>query len=121
MKATSIEGYKNQLLEMHDRLTADIRRMDEAVGEHARAGGESSHVPTHPADCDSEGIEKELSLEKTEGELLNQVNTALRRIEHGSYGACEDCGKNISRDRLRALPFTPYCITCEEEREREPR
>lgn len=60
-----------------------------------------------------------MSLEKTEGDLLNQVNLALERIEQGTFGQCQDCGQEISQDRLPALPYAAYCVACEEKRERE--
>jgi DnaK suppressor protein len=57
--------------------------------------------------------------------LLAEVRAALDRIEHGHYGSCLNCGKEIHRARLLALPWTAYCIGCQEtlelEREAESR
>lgn len=41
---------------------------------------------------------------------LKQIDAALRRIEDGTYGVCEICGKPIGADRLRAIPWTTRCI-----------
>jgi len=43
------------------------------------------------------------------------LDDALRRVEEGTYGICEDCDSPISPARLRALPFAKRCITCQEQ------
>jgi len=45
---------------------------------------------------------------------LSQVHLALERIEEGSYGECLQCGNAIGAKRLEAVPWTPYCIDCQE-------
>lgn len=51
-------------------------------------------------------------------EELAQVGAALRRIEDGTYGLCEDCGERIDDRRLLALPATPFCTACQTIHER---
>ncbi len=46
--------------------------------------------------------------------LLREVNDALRRIDHGTYGVCAECEEEISTKRLDALPWARYCVTCQE-------
>jgi RNA polymerase-binding transcription factor DksA len=43
---------------------------------------------------------------------LAETDAALERIEHGSFGRCETCGKAIGRQRLLALPAARLCIEC---------
>ncbi len=45
---------------------------------------------------------------------LSLVRLALERMEEGSFGECLQCGKPIGEKRLEALPWTPYCISCQE-------
>lgn len=45
---------------------------------------------------------------------LSLVHLALERIDEGSYGECLQCGTTIGEKRLDALPWTPYCIHCQE-------
>lgn len=45
-------------------------------------------------------------------EALNAVETALRKLDNGTYGTCERCGKPISKARLEAKPASAYCIDC---------
>jgi DnaK suppressor protein len=50
-------------------------------------------------------------------EMLNQIDSALRRLYEGNYGDCFECGTEIAEARLRALPFAVRCRDCEEGRE----
>ncbi len=45
---------------------------------------------------------------------LSQIRLALERIDEGSYGECLQCGSTIGVKRLEAVPWTPYCIDCQE-------
>jgi DnaK suppressor protein len=47
-------------------------------------------------------------------EQLALVRVALKRLDEGTYGECLQCGKAIGMKRLEALPWTPYCIECQE-------
>ncbi len=49
---------------------------------------------------------------------LTMVNSALARLKEGSFGECVHCGTQIGAKRLEALPWTPYCIECQEKIER---
>lgn len=60
-----------------------------------------------------------LSLSDTERAQLFMIDEALRRIEKNDFGICQMCGKNISKKRLDAVPWSPYCIECQEKSEEE--
>jgi DnaK suppressor protein len=45
---------------------------------------------------------------------LDDVEHALRRMEHGTYGTCENCGREIPIERLEAIPFARLCIECKQ-------
>ncbi len=49
-------------------------------------------------------------LSDIEIEILNAIDDALERIENGTYGICEVCGKDIEKERLEVLPWTTLCI-----------
>jgi DnaK suppressor protein len=51
-------------------------------------------------------------------ERLRNIEDALDRLEEGIYGYCDDCGKPINLERLEVLPFTKYCLYCQEQREK---
>jgi DnaK suppressor protein len=53
-------------------------------------------------------------LKQTDAKILQAIEEALQRIEHGTYGVCRDCGEPIAVARLRAIPWTRVCIACKE-------
>ena len=55
-----------------------------------------------------------LKLKQTDAKILQAIEEALQRIEHGTYGICRDCGEQVAVARLNAIPWTRVCITCKE-------
>ena len=47
---------------------------------------------------------------------LKEVENALRRVSRGTYGTCEMCSGDIPANRLKAVPWARFCLTCEEQR-----
>jgi DnaK suppressor protein len=60
--------------------------------------------------------ERELAIRNLdrESQLLRNVRAALRRIDEGTYGVCVRCDEDINPKRLNAVPWAPFCITCQE-------
>ena len=54
--------------------------------------------------------EKDLSIEQNVRDLLDKIERALKRIDDGTYGVCERCGKSIEKARIKALPYVDLCI-----------
>ena len=54
--------------------------------------------------------EKELSIEQNVRDLIQKIDRALKRIDDGTYGICEVCGKPIEKARMKALPYVDLCI-----------
>jgi len=117
MAKLSIENLRRQLLAERRRLLADRERVSawhqEAI--QSEATGELSDYDNHPADVATETFEREKSsvLESNIEDLLNKVETALRKIEEGTYGRCEICGGEIRPERLEALPYAELCLDCQ--------
>jgi RNA polymerase-binding protein DksA len=83
----------------------------EGVSEQDQIG-ELSLADQHPADVGTETFEREKDLsilERVDGQLMD-VDHALRRLDDGTYGTCEVCGRDIDEDRLRARPATRFCL-----------
>jgi DnaK suppressor protein len=122
MRKTELKVYKQRLLELRARLRGDVTAMAEAALSKTRseASGDLSSMPLHMADVGSDNFEQEftLSLLQSEEETLEQIETALERIEEGVYGACVECETKIAKARLNALPYTPLCIKCASKLER---
>ena len=60
--------------------------------------------------------ERELAIRNLDREsnLLRNVRAALRRIDEGNFGVCLHCDEDISPKRVAAVPWTPFCIQCQE-------
>lgn len=119
MNAADTERYRSQLLQLRARLSNDIDQQVESIQQIISRPGELSSVPGHIGNNDSEGMIREAALTKTQEDILSQVDAALRRIEEGRFGVCEDCERQINRERLDFMPFTPYCVECAARHERD--
>jgi DnaK suppressor protein len=62
-----------------------------------------------------------LRIKDRERKLITKVKEALERVDNGTYGICESCGKPISEKRLIARPVTTECIECKTEEEQKER
>ena len=85
--------------------------------------GELSSVDQHQADVGTETFQREADLsllEQVEAEL-GDVEHALHRLDDGTYGTCEACGKPIADGRLEALPAARFCLDDQARAEREVR
>jgi RNA polymerase-binding transcription factor DksA len=94
------------------------REQDESTAE---TSGELSSFDQHPGDSGSETFElaKNVSLlEQVEEELL-EIEAAFQRLERGTYGTCQACGRPIGDERLEALPATRFCIEDQAKAERD--
>jgi len=88
-------------------LTSDIEAVDEAVGDVAT---DDEHDP-EGATIAFERARVTALLEQGR-DHLSEIDAAVRRIDEGRYGACEQCGRPIGAERLAARPVARTCITC---------
>ena len=115
MPAIDPSEARTLLLEERERLE-QIRaslalEAGEGVSEEDQIG-ELSLADQHPADVGTETFEREKDLsilERVDGQLAD-VDHALKRLDDGTYGTCEVCGRDIDEDRLRARPATRFCL-----------
>ena len=128
MKQPEFEEFKSLLEGLQSRLRGDVKQLtSEALGADRQDQGGESKSPTHMAELGSDTFEQDfaLSLVANEQETLVEIESALKRIQDGSYGMCEGCvaeGKtpthaSIPKLRLRAIPYARNCVECERKRE----
>ncbi|HVW33073.1 MAG TPA: TraR/DksA C4-type zinc finger protein [Acidimicrobiia bacterium] len=109
------EHARQLIVNERERLEGLVREREaEGIGTEAEseAISELSAVDQHQGDIGTETFEREKDyslLEQLEAEL-SDLDAALRKIDEGTYGICEVCGKEISADRLEAMPGTRTCI-----------
>jgi len=111
IKGMDLARMKQRLQEERARQLALAARLRMEEADPVESG-ELSTADQHPAELGSETFERELELTTlsiVEGEL-KETDDALRRLDHGSYGICEECGKPIDEARLEAVPWARYCV-----------
>lgn len=104
---------------LRDEVTAD-GLLSESEGSSL---SEFSSLEQHQADIGTETFDRERDLsilENIEAELAD-VEHAIRRLDEGTYGACEACGRPIDADRLEAMPAARFCVEDQAFAEREAR
>jgi DnaK suppressor protein len=86
----------------------------------ARLGDTVAEAGDDEADSSSKLFEREheLAITRNTRELLEQTEHALVRIDAGTYGVCESCGKPIGKARLLAFPRATLCVECKQRQER---
>ena len=79
-------------------------------------GGSDNHL----GDAAAGTLDREIdyTLEEHSEQVLAQIDSALSRIEDGTFGKCTNCGKPIPEERLEARPWATLCIDCQREAER---
>ena len=109
--------FRQQLERMRDDLQAELDRLQEESGNVDQS--DSYGVKNHPAEDASELFLRERNL-AISGDLrqeLDDVESALLRMDSGDYGRCQECGDPINPERLEARPAAIYCIRHQRERE----
>jgi DnaK suppressor protein len=113
-KANPYQPYEDALRAKQRELLDSFER-DKAAGNASPDDGIQDL-----ADKAASAYSKELnfSLSDTERNLLMLIEEAFNRIKDGSYAVCTNCGNEIGEKRLQAVPWTPFCIDCQELQEK---
>ena len=116
MTNSDLKPNLEKLLALRAELLDDMTKMeDDSMKDHAK----TISIPTDKEELGSDNAEQELTLTLLgSGEdILDQVEAAIRRIEDGVYGRCEECGEEIPKSRLDAVPYAAECVRCASEQE----
>jgi RNA polymerase-binding protein DksA len=119
---------KGELTEIRHRLEAERAELEERIEEieanvfektqsdlTGEAGFDEDFADAGTATFDRE---RELSIQNNIRDLIGQINRAITRIDEGTYGTCERCGRPIDASRLKALPHALLCMDCKRREER---
>lgn len=104
-----------------DALRAKQRELIDSYQRDKAAGNASPDDGIQDlADKAASAYSKELNFSLSDGErnLLMLIDEAFNRMNDGSYGTCTNCGATIGEKRLQAVPWTPFCIDCQELQEK---
>ena len=119
--ATKTKTKANPYQQHEDALRIKQRELIESFQRDKAAGNSSVDDGIQDlADKAYSAYSKELnfSLSDSERTLLMLIEEAFVRMKDGSYGVCTNCGVTIGEKRLQAVPWTPFCIDCQELQEK---
>ncbi|GAB3999113.1 TraR/DksA family transcriptional regulator [Nocardioides marmoraquaticus] len=113
-----LEGVREQLLGDVERLRGELTEVEgDLAGMIENSGEGSGH---DQADVGSASFERdqERQIVNNARDMLEQSQHALERIDGGTYGQCETCGRPIGKNRLMAFPRATLCLSCKQREER---
>jgi RNA polymerase-binding protein DksA len=115
-----LEYFRRELESEQERLRSALESVNHPESLTEETGDLSIGSDDHLADSATETYMRELDegLEENAGRLLVEIETALRRIEDGTYGTCVVCGRPIGAERLEAIPYATLCIDDKRAQER---
>ena len=111
MTNTDITSYRARLLALRARLLGDMTQMkDDSLNDHCK----TTSIPTDREELGSDDADQELTVDLlgSDENILDQIEAAIQRIEDGGYGRCEQCGEQIPKSRLDAVPYAAECERC---------
>jgi RNA polymerase-binding protein DksA len=114
MSKEELEFYRSILLDKRKYTLNNIEQLREMSQVEDSDTELNEKYSDHLADQGSDSMRKEESFMLISRELqyLYRIDNALKSIDIGKYGICKICGKEISRERLEAVPTTDTCINC---------
>ena len=114
MDKKKLESFKKRLEERQQSLRKTVSRTE----EDGRIADQDSAQDIADRAASSYTKEFLFSQSNNDRQLLQMVETALQRLREGAFGDCVNCGSEINAKRLEAVPWTRYCIECQEKLEK---
>ena len=110
-----LQEQRNRLLEeraVYQRQADDLRAEADALALEREPGDVQFDEESGEGGTIAVDRERDLTLSAQALAAIDEIDLALREIDAGTYGACERCGKPISKERLRALPYARLDVAC---------
>jgi DnaK suppressor protein len=124
MNSIKENGLKEMLTKKKQTYFRDFltQRLNELLEDANKTiTGMTDQIQNFPDPTDRASMESErnfeLRIRDRERKLISKIKGALDRLDNGTYGICEECGEDISVERLEARPVTTPCIDCKKKQE----
>lgn len=115
--SSSVEELRAMLLDKRMAVQQQINELLTQYREHYSTTHNNSVLDLQDMSLRDSTAEQQLSLLESRNRTRMMLDTALRRLDDGEYGSCEDCGVEITAGRLKALPFARRCLPCQQQAE----
>jgi len=114
------ERARQRLLAEQQRIESEIREFEVELGEVPLDTTDENPYDLHMADAATPTLSREvdLTLEENARSVGAQIAHALEKLDAGSYGRCDTCGRPIDEERLAIVPWATQCIDCRRRAER---
>ncbi len=114
------EHFRQRLLDDRARVREALDYLHEKNPGSMEDETQEIKSDNHPGDVATITHDREIdyTLEENEERVLAAIDTALKRLDDGTFGICRSCGQPIGVERLEALPHTTQCIDCKRKEER---
>jgi RNA polymerase-binding protein DksA len=122
MTKDQLKQFRQLLITERAKLADEIKSIAHDASTSPReASGDLSAYTVHMADMAADTYERELSMNivSSEQEILYQIDDALKRIDDGTFGQCQQCNEPITMSRLKAVPYASMCIKCQRAKEQK--
>ena len=120
MTSIDAERFREALLDERRRVEHALATLrDEHRGSLDEEVEEIGASDNHLAETATATLGREIdyTLGENSGQVLAAIDSALRRIDEGTYGTCVSCGEEIRYERLEATPWASLCIDCKRKAE----
>ena len=108
MKKNKLKHFQSLLENIRTKIVGDVEK-----AHHNKKSSEVEQMADISDDAArSYGRKLQGDLEEQEWVKLKQVEVALKKVEDGEYGICEQCEQEILETRLEIMPYTEFCIQC---------
>jgi len=117
-----LSAFKQIILKRKEEVNDEIKHISDDTLKKSQkdASGDISGYTYHMADVATDNYDREFSLglASNDRKSLYELNDALKKVEEGTFGICEECKHLITKARLKALPHARLCVKCQEKREK---
>jgi len=117
-----LSEFKKIILKRKEEVNDEIRHISEDTLKKSQkdASGDISGYTYHMADVATDNYDREFSLgfASNDRKSLYELEDALKRVEEGTYGICQDCKSFIAKTRLKVVPQARLCVKCQQKREK---
>ncbi len=122
MDAKELQQWREKLQVESERIRVELEALKEITASTAReSSGDLSSYASHMADQGTDTMEREKAFlfAGQKRKRLEELGTALQRIDAGSFGFCEVCSGPIPARRLERMPGATTCVPCKEKQEKQ--
>ena len=114
LTAEDRRAYRERLLKLTERVSGDVAQLQDEALRPTGSEGTAADAPAHGAAPVSSEADEDVArtVLVSEEQILAAARAALARLDEGTFGRCDRCGRAITKARLNAVPYARHCVRC---------